>query len=199
MQAYPERHYTGIKMLLDSKGVCIYYLLLHYLLQKLTIIKNELNLKVNFPFTIELVSKGEKATLYTIRIGNDTNTEFHKFANNSEVKKNEHYGFLLQRLTDVRERHGFKEYWFKYEIEPVYAFFWGPKLRLYCIKWSPVILILGNGGIKNTRTYQQDSHLNDCVEKLIYIYNRLENRERKGEITTNYALLEGDLNFKRGE
>ena len=40
------------------------------------------------------------------------------------------------------------------------------KLRLYCLRISDQILILGNGGIKNTRTYQEDETLSGYVMNL---------------------------------
>ena len=40
------------------------------------------------------------------------------------------------------------------------------KLRLYCLRISDQILILGNGGVKNTRTYQEDSKLSGYVMDL---------------------------------
>ena len=33
------------------------------------------------------------------------------------------------------------------------------KLRLYCLRLSDRILVLGNGGVKNSRTYQEDDSL----------------------------------------
>ena len=33
------------------------------------------------------------------------------------------------------------------------------KLRLYCLRLSDSILILGNGGVKKTRTYDEDDEL----------------------------------------
>ncbi len=33
------------------------------------------------------------------------------------------------------------------------------KLRLYCLRLSDRILILGNGGVKKSMTYEQDSEL----------------------------------------
>lgn len=40
------------------------------------------------------------------------------------------------------------------------------RLRLYCLRLSDKILILGNGGIKATRTYNEDSELNGYVMDL---------------------------------
>lgn len=39
-------------------------------------------------------------------------------------------------------------------------------LRLYLLNIQSKVLILGNGGIKETSTYQEDNHLNKCVNTL---------------------------------
>ena len=40
------------------------------------------------------------------------------------------------------------------------------KLRLYCLRISDQIMILGNGGVKTTRTYQEDEELSGYVMDL---------------------------------
>lgn len=40
------------------------------------------------------------------------------------------------------------------------------KLRLYCLRISDQILIVGNGGVKNTRTYNESVELNGYVMDL---------------------------------
>ena len=39
-------------------------------------------------------------------------------------------------------------------------------LRLYCLRMSDSVLIVGNGGIKDTKTYQEDEDLNGYVISL---------------------------------
>ena len=39
-------------------------------------------------------------------------------------------------------------------------------LRLYCIRISDRILVIGNGGIKKVDSYQQDTMLSACVDEL---------------------------------
>lgn len=40
------------------------------------------------------------------------------------------------------------------------------KLRLYCLRISDQILIVGNGGVKTTRTYQENEQLSGYVMDL---------------------------------
>ena len=53
-------------------------------------------------------------------------------------------------------------------------------LRLYCIRLSDRLLILGGGGKKTTRTYQEDSVLKEFVEILQAIDGKLMELERLG-------------------
>lgn len=69
------------------------------------------------------------------------------------------------------------------------------RLRVYCLKLSDNILVMGNGGEKNVQTYQEDPHLNDCVVKLQEIDRYLRDGERRMKIQRNGKELEGELTF----
>ena len=56
------------------------------------------------------------------------------------------------------------------------------KLRLYCLRLSDKILILGNGGIKSSRTYNEDSELNGYVLDLQQFDVLLREAEKDGSI-----------------
>ena len=40
------------------------------------------------------------------------------------------------------------------------------KMRLYCLRYSEKILILGNGGVSTLQKYENDVWLNKCVNDL---------------------------------
>lgn len=71
------------------------------------------------------------------------------------------------------------------------------KLRLYCFKVNDCIVILGNGGYKKTRTYQEDPLLDKCVSDLRqvgkHLFKRFQNSTRAS--IYNCQLL-GDLEFE---
>ncbi len=79
--------------------------------------------------------------------------------------------------------------------DDVYAFSLNSrKLRLYCLRISDQILILGNGGVKDTRTYQEDETLSGYVLDLQKFDELLKQAQKKGNITIekNYIIgLEG--------
>lgn len=68
-------------------------------------------------------------------------------------------------------------------------------LRIYVIRINNEIVILGNGGIKSTTTYNEDPHLNAIVELLQKINMYLNSRLRNSKIHYYQKNLYGDLNF----
>ena len=65
------------------------------------------------------------------------------------------------------------------------------KLRLYCLRLSDNVLIVGNGGQKSTRTYEEDSELNGYVIQLQKLDDLLKMAEAKGEITIEGNYISG--------
>lgn len=63
------------------------------------------------------------------------------------------------------------------------------KLRLYCLRISDQILILGNGGIKSTRTYQENEKLNGYVMDLQTFDKVLLKAQRTGRITIEKNMI----------
>ncbi|MFY7666338.1 hypothetical protein [Flavobacterium sp.] len=79
---------------------------------------------------------------------------------------------------------------------PAHLYAEGNKLRLYAIMISPNIVILGNGGIKTTKTYQEDPHLNDCMELLINLDTEIKKKTKQGLIVPEFKTLKGNLAFQ---
>ena len=63
------------------------------------------------------------------------------------------------------------------------------KLRLYCLRISDQILILGNGGIKTTRTYQENELLSGYVMNLQKFDQVLLNAQKNGKITIEKNMI----------
>lgn len=72
------------------------------------------------------------------------------------------------------------------------------KLRLYCLRISDKILILGNGGIKQTKTYNENEELNGYVLDLQKFDALLKAAEQDGSIVVEETVLSGitDKTFK---
>ena len=63
------------------------------------------------------------------------------------------------------------------------------KLRLYCLRISDQILILGNGGVKTTRTYQEDSKLSGYVMDLQTFDKVLIKAQKSGKVTIEKNMI----------
>ena len=63
------------------------------------------------------------------------------------------------------------------------------KLRLYCLRMSDKILILGNGGAKRTRTYQEDDELSGYVMDLQKFDRALIEAQKNGRVTIEKSVI----------
>ena len=136
--------------------------------------------------TILSLEQTEKAGLFTIIFEGAAMSEFEdfysKFINNAE-RSNDLYQILTQIDLMMTER-GFTERNFRYEGKasdnvvalPVYK----NSLRLYCLRLSDNILIVGNGGAKTTRTHEEDKTLNGYVISLQKLDALLKEDIKKG-------------------
>lgn len=108
---------------------------------------------------------------------------------------------ILQGLRSMSNKTGFTDNFFRLcEGKPgdlICAFNDDPDayLRVYCIKISEEILILGNGGPKTTRTWNEDERLSQAVNELMKISAIVRNKLSKSElrISEDYLRLEGDF------
>lgn len=65
------------------------------------------------------------------------------------------------------------------------------KLRLYCLRISDQILIVGNGGEKNTRTYEESEKLSGYVMDLQEFDKLLAEAQKDGSITIEKNVITG--------
>lgn len=139
---------------------------------------------MNRKIVIELLEKHNKVTFYTYRFVNDSTTEFNKFydANDNNPKFDADLNNILMWIEKIGNTGAFERN-FRREKNRLGAL---PtdnnKLRLYCYRISDRIVILGNGGHKKTRTYNEDPLLNDFAETLFSIGNILMSLLKKAQI-----------------
>lgn len=72
------------------------------------------------------------------------------------------------------------------------------KLRLYCLRLSDRVLIVGNGGRKSTKTYEEDEELNGYVIDLQKLDALLRGEIRKGTVKIEGGTIEGIENKEFG-
>ena len=114
--------------------------------------------------TLELVEQSERVSLYSISFEKDRLTEFERFIQKfeEEASFNTDYQKIIYALSIILDKGALERY-FRPEgaagddlcALPIES----GKIRLFCLRISDEILILGNGDIKETRTYEEDTRL----------------------------------------
>ena len=114
---------------------------------------------------------------------------------------------ILQRLRTIGTKTGARAHFFKiWEGSPgdgVTALYDKPnkRLRLYCIRFSNSIVILGSGGEKKVRTLQDDETLLTANYFLRQLSAEMTTRIKENEIRfiNDYLDFSGNLEFDNNE
>lgn len=151
---------------------------------------------------IQLLEDGDKVSLYSVKFKGEELSEFEKFLTQfgtDEFAKD--MGVILARLNTIQQL-GADDRHFRYEgrisdrVRALPAkYIDSSRLRLYCLNINNKILVLGNGGMKESQTYQEDQYLNKCVETLQKIDFEIRMRENRRAIVIIGTHLEGELSF----
>lgn len=153
--------------------------------------------------TIDLITESEKTALYSISFEMDGTTEFEKFVAEFEMNAtyNSDYQRIIAALQVILDK-GALEWFFRPEgkmNDNVQAIpIGGGKLRLYCLRISEQIVILGNGGVKATKNYQEDPKLYGYVLDLQRFDKILKENLEKGYVSIEEKVLNGveDITFE---
>ena len=153
-------------------------------------------------FEIVSVEQGHGGALYSLRFEGEEKTELDKFLDNGEIQACKEFESLVVRLYDMVDSLGFRDNFFKLKEgsinDSVAAFHCNHgTLRLYCLRWSSILLIVGSGGPKTTRNYQGDPLLSDAVGKLQMVDKLFDERQKSREIIIdpNTGIITGNLVF----
>ena len=149
---------------------------------------------------IELLEDGEKVSLYSPHFEGEEYSEFEKFLLTYKDTYPDDVRQLVYRL-DIIKRDGAEDRHFRYEgtkrdrVMALPSHLETTSLRLYLLNIQAKILILGNGGLKNTATYQEDENLHRQVKMLQKIDIKLKEREKRKVIVITGTELLGELSF----
>lgn len=149
---------------------------------------------------IELLEDSSKVSLYSPRFEGEEYTEFEKFLLQHKDSYPNDVAQIVYRL-DIIKRDGAADRHFRYEgtkrdrVMALPSHLETASLRLYLLNIQSKILILGNGGVKNSATYQEDEQLNKCVTTLQKIDIQLKQMERQSILTVSGTKLLGPLSF----
>ena len=149
---------------------------------------------------IELLEDGEKVSLYSPHFEGEEYSEFENFLLMYKDKYPDDVRQLVYRL-DIIKRDGAEDRHFRYEgskrdrVMALPSHLETTSLRLYLLNIQSKILILGNGGLKKTATYQEDENLHRQVRTLQKIDLEMKQREKENVIVVKGSELLGELSF----
>lgn len=142
--------------------------------------------------TIELFEKGYGANLYSYRV-NDEDLEFEKFIDSFLGSEHADDYDIIDDAIDRILKYGAQERYFRPEGKMIDYLFAIPQkgldceLRVFCLRISEKLVILGNGGIKkkSVKKYQDDPILNRIALEMQSISSKLS-KDIKDFSTTIY-------------
>ncbi len=145
---------------------------------------------------IKLIQEGKMAKIYTIHFVDNAESESDSFFESVDYDEYEEEIDTITSLFDrMCNQNGTVERYFKNEgqiNDRVYALsVYNKLLRLYCIRINDNVLIVGNGGVKTTRTYQEDPKLHAHVKDLINLDRLLRFFEGKNDVRYIGELIQG--------
>jgi len=140
--------------------------------------------------TVDLIEESDVVSLYSISFSFDGTTEFERFLEKFEKQAvwNKEYQKVLYAISLILD-NGALERYFRPEGKindrvcaiPVES----SNIRLYCLRISNEILVIGNGDVKKTVTYEDDPKLLGYVMDL-----------QKFEALLNKDIIDGIITVK---
>lgn len=143
---------------------------------------------------LKTIEQNDNVGMFSICFNGNEESEFEKFLN--EFKNNSTYNkdfsVILLALAKIIDKGALERFFRnegKYKDNVKALAIDSRRLRLYCLRISDKILILGNGGVKTTRTYQEDEKLTGYVMDLQSFDKALIKAQKLGEITIEKNMI----------
>lgn len=147
---------------------------------------------------------GSEASVYTLLDIDEEETLFDRFILENRNSFKSEIKDIIKRLDTIGKKTGAREQYFKLNEGKLGDFVCvlkdetNKKLRLYCIRFGKSLIVLGGGGVKTTRTLQEDPKLNQENSILVKISKEIYERLKNQGITyINEGMdFEGELIFE---
>ena len=144
--------------------------------------------------SLKTIEQNDNVGMFSICFDGNEESEFEKFLNEfkDNATYNKDFNVILLALSQIIDK-GALERFFRNEgkmNDSVKALaIDSRKLRLYCLRISDQILILGNGGVKTTRTYQENEQLSGYVMDLQTFDKVLIKAQKAGKVTIEKNMI----------
>ncbi len=148
-----------------------------------------------------LIQEGENCTIYTLQFLRDVESEFEKFVTKfrEDAEYSEDFSRIAAFITRIAKTGALERYFRpegKMNDSVVALPVTSSKLRLYCLRLSDKILVLGNGGVKTSQRYEDDALLNGYVMTLQKFEKLLRQEVDNGNVNITESTIETDNIFK---
>lgn len=152
---------------------------------------------------VNLFDESDVCAIYSIQFTSENIPEFQKFLEKFEenLEFRQDYEVIINAITRIFER-GAQERYFRPEgkyADRVCALpIDSASLRIYCIRLSDNVLIVGNGGVKKgIATYQESDELRGYVLTLQKLDSLIKKCEKDGKVKVSQTRINGieDLKF----
>lgn len=144
--------------------------------------------------SLKTIEQNDNVGMFSICFEGNEESEFEKFLNEfkDNATYNKDFNVILLALSKIIDK-GALERFFRNEgkmSDNVKAFtIDSRRLRLYCLRISDQILILGNGGVKTTHTYQENEILSGYVMDLQTFDKVLLKAQKTGKVTIEKNMI----------
>lgn len=147
-----------------------------------------------------LVNSSDSCTMYTIQFLSDDKSEFEKFVSKfrNDAILNTDFQTIMRFVQQILSNGALERYFRpegKMRDSVVALPIIKSKLRLYCLRLTDKILVLGNGDVKNSRTYEDDETLQGYVMDLQKFENLLKQEVRSGNVEITEKEIKTDKTF----
>jgi hypothetical protein len=145
---------------------------------------------------------GYKSSLYSIILDDETETLFDKFIRNNIEENGKEIEQIFATLNAIGKKVGAQDIYFRKKkegkagdgVEAIYDYPTA-KLRLYCIRYGNLTLVLGDGGEKNVRTWQEDTQLSKSAHEMMNISKILTEAIKEGDLAWDGNDFIGQFEF----
>ena len=172
--------------------------------------------KESYKISLELFEEHDEVNYYSFKIDNNQETEADRFFDKieqiaddedntiwdeHEYSCQDELDFILDLIDEMGENgasiHYFREAGKKSDNVAAlpHKRHLGEHIRIYCILQSKDIVILGNGGVKTTRTYNEDPHLNECARIMEHLYHFIKSRLYTTQLSIYQGYFYGNQTF----
>ena len=170
--------------------------MLNVLKNFITFAQSNVNIKMKKTATLKTLEQTDNVSLYSICFDGNAVSEYETFVQKfkEDAKFITEYKTIILAIEKIVAVGAFERFFRpegKMNDRVAALAIDSRKLRLYCLRISDQILILGNGGEKTTKTYEESEELSGYVMDLQAFDKLLLEAQKDGSITIEKNVITG--------